>query len=61
MQLTGSPNIVLVRFEHKSSRFRIFVDSISNANFEKPITKLVSIIQTNLVSGDCNDDMDEAD
>ena len=28
VQLAGSPNIVLVGFEHKSGRFQILVDSL---------------------------------
>ena len=60
MHPIGSPNIVLVGFEHKSSRLRVLVDLISNADFEEPITDHVPIIQDNHASNNYDDERDGA-
>ena len=56
----GSPNIVLVGFEHKSIQLRILVDLISSADFEEPITERVWIIQADPALGDCKHERDGA-
>ena len=55
------PEVEVPSVEHKSSRLRILVDSISNADFEEPIIDSVPIILANPVSRDCNDERDGAD
>ena len=58
--MTGSPNIILVGYEHKSSRLRILVGLISNVNFEEPVIEHVPIIQADPASSDYDDERDAA-